>query len=124
MSTPKMLSSRMRLRWAMVSFQLPPAACTSAGLLPLAHLAGSFFVESAHGLPDDVVHDVGGRVIDATGFLDFRLFPNNGAMAFGQPDDFAKKLFIDLAENLCRQRREYVRRFGIVKALQNVAEEL
>ena len=44
-------------------------------------------------------------------------------MAFRQADDFAEKLLIDLAENVRRQRGKDVGRFGIVKALEDAAQE-
>ena len=43
MSTPKMLSRRMRLRSAMVSRQFAGADLDRRGLAPLAHFSGSSF---------------------------------------------------------------------------------
>ena len=57
---------------------------------------------------DDVVHDVGGRVIDAAGLPDFGLFLDLGAVAFGQADDFAEELLVDLAEDVGREDGEVV----------------
>src|SRR5437773_2478528 len=83
-----------------------------------------FIQELSNRLLDDVFDDVGGRVINAAGFLDFRLFLNNRAMAFRQPDDFAEKLLIDLSENVCRQRGKDIGAFWVVKAFENVPQEL
>src|SRR5439155_20074294 len=86
--------------------------------------AATLIEESAHRLLDDVFDDVGGRVINAAGFLDFRFFLNNRAMAFRQPDDFAEKLLIDLSENVRRQRGKDIGAFWVVKAFENVPQEL
>src|SRR5207249_530945 len=83
-----------------------------------------FIEESAHRLPDDVFDDVGGRVINAAGFLDFRFFLNNRAMALCQADNFAEKLLIDLSENVHRQRGKDIGAFWVVKAFENVPQEL
>ena len=53
--------------------------------------------QRADCVSDDVLDDVGGRVIDAAGFLDLRLLFDLGLMAGGEPDDFAKELLVDLA---------------------------
>src|SRR5260370_38570849 len=45
-------------------------------------------------------------------------------MRRSQTNNFAKELFIALAENVRRQRRENVGRFGIIDALEYVAQQL
>src|SRR5207237_7199718 len=49
-------------------------------------------------------------------FLDFRFVFDFGAMAFCEPDDFAEKLFVNLAENVGRQDRKFVWTFGIIES--------
>src|SRR2546426_5985768 len=82
-----------------------------------------FIKQLSHGVLDDVIDDVGGRVINAAGLFDLRFFLNDGAMSFRQPDDFAKELLIDLAKNVGGQRGEDVRRFGVVKTPENAAQK-
>ena len=57
---------------------------------------------------DDVVHDVGGRVVDAAGLLDLGLFLDHGAVAFGEADDLAEELLVDLAEDVGGEDGELV----------------
>ena len=73
---------------------------------------------------DDVIDDVGGRVIDAAGLADLRLFLHHGAVARRQADDLAEELLVDLAENLRRQHRKLVGAVGIVQALEDLLERL
>ncbi|MCK4392393.1 hypothetical protein KAX17_05765, partial [Candidatus Bipolaricaulota bacterium] len=54
--------------------------------------------ELSHGVLDDVVNDVGGRVLDTTGLLHRGLVLHLGAMARGQTDHLAEELFGDVAE--------------------------
>ena len=65
---------------------------------------------------DDVVHDVGGRVVDAAGLLDLGLFLDLGAVAGGEADDLAEELLVHLAEDVGREDGELVGDFGIVEA--------
>ena len=102
-----------------------PEPQAGSRMLSFGDLLGRLaFDQFAHGLPDDVVHDVGGRVIDAAGFLDLRLVLHHGAVALGEADDLAEKLLIDLAEDVGGDDGEYVRAVGVVEAAQDVAQEL
>ena len=85
--------------------------------------AATFFKKFANGVLDDVIHDVGRRVVNTAGLFDFRLFLDDGTMALGEADDFAEELLIDLAENVRRQRGENVGTLRVIKALENVAQE-
>ena len=78
----------------------------------------------ADGLLDDVVHDVGGRVIDAAGLLDFGLVLDHRAVAFGQADDLAEELLIDLAEDVGRRGRRTRRGCRGSRGREDVAQEL
>ena len=69
---------------------------------------------------DDVIDDVGGRVVDAACFLDLGLFFDFCPMSFGETDDFAEELLVDLAENICRENGEFVGLIGVVEALDYV----
>ncbi len=82
------------------------------------------FEELADGLLDDVVHDVGGGVVDAAGLLDFGLFLDLGVVAGGQADDLAEELLVDLAEDVGGQDGELVGAVGIVQAREDVLEGL
>ena len=82
------------------------------------------FEQVADGGLDDVVHDVGGGVIDAAGLLDFGLFLDHGSMAFGEADDLAEELLVHLAEDVRREGGEDVGRLGVVEAPDDVPEEL
>ena len=68
--------------------------CSLADLLRRLALA-----QRADRVLDDVLDDVGGRVIDAAGFLDLRLLFDLRLMPGRKPDDLAEKLLVDLAEN-------------------------
>ena len=48
----------------------------------------------ADGVEDDVVHDVGGGVIDAAGLAHFGFFFDLGLMPGGQTDDLAQEALI------------------------------
>ena len=77
--------------------------------------AATVIKEFADGLLDNVVHDVGGSVINAAGLLDFRLVVHHGAVAFREPDDLAQELLIDLAENVGGKDGKLIRAFGIIQ---------
>ena len=61
------------------------------------------FEQLADGVLDDVIDDVGGRVVDAAGLADLGLFLDLGLVAGGQADHLAQELLVDLAEDLGRQ---------------------
>ena len=73
---------------------------------------------------DDVLDDVGGCVIDTAGFLHFRLLFHLRLMPSREPNDFAEKLLIDLAENFRGKDGELVGALGIVEPAQNILEHL
>ena len=60
---------------------------------------------------DDVIDDVGGRVVDAAGLLTSG-FSSTLPGAAGQPDHLAQELLVDLAEDFGRQHGELVRAVG------------
>ena len=64
------------------------------GVLPLA--------QRADGVSDDVLDNIGGRVIDAAGLFDLRFLFYFRLMSGCEPDDFAKELLVDLAQNFYR----------------------
>ena len=66
-------------------------------------LACLAFDELAHGLPDDVVHNVAGGVIDAARLLDLWLLLDLGPMGGSQANDLAHELLVHLAQDLDRQ---------------------
>ena len=76
----------------------------------------------ADGVLDDVVDDVGGGVIDAAGFFDFGFVFDFGAVGFGEGDDFAEELFIDLAEDVGGEDGEFVGGVGVVEVFEDVFE--
>ena len=80
------------------------------------------FAQSADGVFNDVVNDVGGCVIDASGFFDFGLWLDNGSVAGSQADYLTEELLIDVAEYFCGQDGEFVRAFGIIQAAEEVLE--
>ena len=55
------------------------------------------FQQFADSILDDVIDDVSGCVINAARFLDLWFVFDLGLMAFGEPDDLAEKLLIDLS---------------------------
>ena len=90
------------------------AACF--GVLPSSSLPTVFF--------DDVVDDVGRRVVDAAGLLDLGLVLDLGLMAGREADHLAEELLVDLPEDVGRQHRELVGALGVVEALEDVLERL
>ena len=66
----------------------------------------------ADGVLDDVIDDVRGRVINAARFFDLGFVFDLRLMAFGEADDFAEELFVNLAENVGWQNRKSPIRAG------------
>src|SRR3990172_4920267 len=68
-----------------------------------AALSGGFsFEKFSHRVLHNIVHDVSRRIVNASGFLDFRFVLNNRAM-IGYADDFSQELFVDLPEYIRRE---------------------
>ncbi len=80
------------------------------------------FQQFADGVLNDVIDDVGRRVIDAARFLDLRLVVDSCLMSFGEADDFAEELFVDLTEDVGGENRELVRAVGIIKSTNDSLE--
>ena len=78
----------------------------------------------AHGVFNDILHDISGRVKDAARFFDFRLVFHDGAVIAGETNNLAQKLFINLPQNIGGQNGKLVGRIGIVKCLENILERL
>src|SRR5439155_19847786 len=72
---------------------------------------------------DDVIDDVGGRVINAARFLDFWFVFDFGLMAFGEPDDFAEKLLVNLTENIGWQNGKFVGAVWIIETPDDFLED-
>jgi len=81
---------------------------------------GAVFQEFADGVLDDVIDDVGGGVVNAAGFFDFGFVFDFGAVGFGEGDDFAEELFIDLTEDVGGEDGEFVGGVGIVEIFEDV----
>ena len=81
------------------------------------------FTELADRIPDDVLDDIGRRVIDTAGLLDFRFFLDLCLMTGSETNDFAEELFVYLAENFCRHDGKLIRAFWIVKAVNDVLQD-
>ena len=71
---------------------------------------------------DNVIHDVGGRVIDAACLFDLRLFLDFGPGTGRQADDLAQELLVHLAQDVGWQHRELVGALGVVEAGQDGLE--
>ena len=82
------------------------------------------FEEFAHGVFDDVINNISGRVKNAACFFNFGLVFHDGAMIAGKPDDLAQKLFVNLPQNIGGQNGKLVGRIGIVKCLENILKRL
>jgi len=52
---------------------------------------------------NDVVHNVGGSIIDPTGFLHLRLFFDLCLMSCCESDNLPQKLLVHLTENISRK---------------------
>jgi len=74
----------------------------------------------AHRLLDDVVHDVGGRVINPARLLDLGLLLDFGPVARRQPNYLPQELFVHLAQDVGRKNGELVRAVGVVQVLEYV----
>ncbi len=72
---------------------------------------------------DDVVHDVGRRVIDAAGLFDLGLLLDDGPMAFGQANHLAEELLVDLPEDVGGKHGKLVWAIGVVEAFDDVLED-
>jgi hypothetical protein len=73
---------------------------------------------------DDVIHDVGRRVIDATRFADFGFLLDFRLVSVGEADGFAEKALIDGAENVGGQNGELVRAVRVIQVGDDVLEGL
>jgi len=71
---------------------------------------------------DDVIDDIGGRVIDTASFSHRWFVLAAGAVAGGQGDDLAAELFIDRAEDIGGQDREFVGAVRIIEVDDEVLE--
>ena len=80
------------------------------------------FEQFADCVLDDVIDDVGGRVINAARFLDFGFVFDSRLMPFGKTNDFAEKLFVNLTENIGWQNGKFVRAIGIVQTSDDSLE--
>ena len=79
--------------------------------------------ERAGGLADDVVHDVGGRVVDAAGFADLGLFLDLHLVGAVELDDLAEELFVDVAEDVGGDDGEGVGALGPVEGGEDFLED-
>ena len=73
---------------------------------------------------DDVLDDIGGRVIDAAGFLDLRLLFHLRLMPSREPDDLSEELLIDLSENFRGEHGKLIGALGIIEPAKNVFQYL
>jgi len=80
--------------------------------------------ELADGVLDDVVHDVGRRVIDAAGLADLRLLFDLGVMAGGEADHLSQELLVDVPEDIQPQDRKFVGAFRIIEVIEDLLENL
>ena len=79
----------------------------------------------AHRVLDDVIDDVGRRVVDAAGLADFGLLLDLGLVAGRQPDHLAQEPLIDGPQDFDGQDAEVIgRTVGEVQALQDRLENL
>ena len=79
----------------------------------------------ADGLLDDVIDDVGRRVVDAAGLADLGLFLDLGLVAGRQPDHLAQEPLVDGSQDFDGQDAEVIgRTVGEVQALQDRLEDL
>ena len=82
----------------------------------LGGLLGRLALEQlADRVLDDVVDDVGRRVVDAAGLLDLGLVLDHGAVAGREADHLAEELLVDLAEDVGGQHAELVGAVGVVQ---------
>ena len=89
----------------------------------LGSASGDFF---ADGVFHDVIHDVGGGVIHAAGFLHFGLFNDFHAVSVfrlsAEADDFAEEAFVNRAQDFHGKDAELVWAFGVVKFADDAFE--
>ena len=79
----------------------------------------------ADGVLDDVIDDVGRRVVDAAGLADLGLFLDLGLVAGRQPDHLAQEPLVDGSQDFDGQDAEVIgRTVGEVQALQDRLENL
>ena len=75
-------------------------------------------------LLDDVIDDVGRRVVDAARLADLGLLLDLRLVPVGQPDHLAQELLVDLAEDLGGQHGELVGAVGVVELADDLLERL
>ena len=63
-------------------------------------MRGLAFEKFPDGILDDVIHDIGGGVVDAASLAHFRLLLHLGLVTGGQADDFSKETLVDLPEDI------------------------
>jgi hypothetical protein len=80
--------------------------------------------ELSDSLPDNVIHDVSGRVIDSARFLDLGLVLDDAVVSGCEPDDLAKELLVNMAEDIGRDDRKLIGTFRIIKPLEEIAEQV
>ena len=92
----------------------------------LRHLLGRLIRDTACPpvVPDDVVHNISGRVVDAAGLLDLGFIFNDRPMPGRKPDDLAQELLVDLAQNLRPEAEKLIRAFRVVKLADDRLEGL
>ena len=100
----------------------PRAACRVEDGDACRLLAALAFQQFADGVLHDVLHDVGRGVEHAAGFFHFRFVFDYGAVACGQADDFAEKLFVNAAEDVRAEHGKFVRAIRVVEVLENLFE--
>ena len=64
---------------------------------------------------DNVINDIGGRVIDTAGLAHFRLIFDFGLVLGCQADHFAQEFFIHLPQDIGRQNGKFIGAVGIIK---------
>ena len=82
------------------------------------------FEQTAHRVLDDVVDDVGRRVVDTAGLLDLGLVLDHGAVPGRETDYLAEELLVDLTEDIGRQDAELIGALRVVEAPEDVLERL
>ena len=72
----------------------------------------------------NVVNDIGRRVVHAACLFNLGLVFNDRAVAIGEADDLAEKLFIHLTENVGGEHGEFIRAVGIIQAADDIFQGL
>jgi hypothetical protein len=80
--------------------------------------------ELSDSLPDNVIHDVSGRVIDSARFLDLGLVLDDAVVSGCEPDDLAQELLVNMAEDIGRDDRKLIGTFRIIKPLEEIVEQV